>query len=98
MGRRGQDDPGYLSVAGEGGVIEQEVDAEKHDDGVVDPQNGPVYEGGPSQQRVLGNISAERRKIPGTLSGRLKVLDYICLLMFTMLTYRGRGPSSGCPC
>lgn len=57
--------PGYLSVAGEGGVIEQEVGAEKHDDGVVNAQNGPVYKGGPSQQRVLGNISAEKREISG---------------------------------
>lgn len=52
----------YLSVAGEGGVVKQEVGAEKHHDSVVDAQDGPVDEDGPPQQRVLRDVSEERKK------------------------------------
>lgn len=52
----------YLSVAGEGGVVKQEVGAEKHHDSIVDAQDGPVDEDGPPQQRVLRNVSEERKK------------------------------------
>jgi len=47
----------YLSVAGEGGVVKQEVDPEEHHNGVVHTQDGPVYEDGPAQQRVLRDVS-----------------------------------------
>lgn len=49
----------YLSVAGEGCVVKQEVSTEEHHDGVIHTQDGPVYEDGPLQQRVLSNISVE---------------------------------------
>lgn len=52
----------YLSVAGEGGVVKQEVGAEKHHDSVVDAQDGPVDEDGPPQQRVLRDVSEECKK------------------------------------
>lgn len=52
----------YLSVAGEGGVVKQEVGAEKHHDSVVDAQDGPVDEDAPPQQRVLRDVSEERKK------------------------------------
>lgn len=49
----------YLSVAGEGGVVKQEVSTEEHHDGVVHTQESPVNEDGPPQQRVLSNVSVK---------------------------------------
>lgn len=48
----------YLSVAGEGGVVKQEVSTKEHHNGVIHAQDGPIYEGGPPQQRVLSDVSA----------------------------------------
>lgn len=53
----------YLSVAGEGGVVKQEVSTEKHHDGIIYTQDGPVYKDGPLQQRVLRNVSEEKHNI-----------------------------------
>lgn len=47
----------YLAVAGEGGVVKQEVSTKEHHNGIINAQDCPVYEGGPPQQRVLSNIS-----------------------------------------
>lgn len=65
----------YLSVAGEGGVVKQEVGTEEHHDGIVNTQDGPVDEDGPPQQRVLGDVSIEKklRLITSESSERLHI-------------------------
>lgn len=49
----------HLAIAGEGGVVKQEVSTKEHHDGVIYPQDSPIYEDGPPQQRVLSNISVK---------------------------------------
>lgn len=58
----------YLSVAGEGGVVKQEVNTEEHHNGVVNAQEGPVNEGGPAQQRVLSDVSVRNTQITGNVT------------------------------
>lgn len=70
----------YLSIASESGVVEQEVSAEEHHDGVINTQNGPVDEGGPLQQSVLGNIS-----VTNTAVNIVTHSGYFTLLIHTAL-------------
>lgn len=53
----------YLSVAGEGGVVKQEVGPEEHHQGVIHTQESPIYEDGPAQQRVLSDIPEDKHKL-----------------------------------
>ena len=56
-GRRGDAGAGaHLAVAGEGGVVKQEVGTEEEDDGVEHPQARPVQEDGPAEEGVLGDV------------------------------------------
>lgn len=67
----------YLSIAGEGGVVKQEVGTKKHHNSIVDTQDGPVDEDGPSQQRVLCNVSeAEEQRKCGVTFERLVERDF----------------------
>lgn len=43
----------HLAVAGEGGVVKQEVGTEEEDDGVKHTEARPVEEDGPAEERVL---------------------------------------------
>lgn len=49
----------YLSIAGEGSVVKQEISAEEHHNSIIDTQYGPVNKDRPLQQRVLCNISGK---------------------------------------
>lgn len=51
----------YLSVAGEGCVVEKEESTKEEDHGIKNPQKCPVDEGGPSQEGILGNISVKKK-------------------------------------
>lgn len=46
----------HLAVAGEGGVVKQEVGTEEEDDGVEHPQARPVEEDGPAEEGVLRDV------------------------------------------
>lgn len=49
----------YLSIAGEGGVVKQEVSTKEHHNRIIYTKYGPINEDGPPQQRVLSNISVK---------------------------------------
>lgn len=51
----------HLSVAGEGGVVEQEVGTKEEDDGVEHAQTRPVQEDRPAKQGVLSYIPEKHR-------------------------------------
>lgn len=48
----------HLAVAGEGGVVKQEVGTEEEDDGVEHTQARPVEEDGPAEEGVLRYVPA----------------------------------------
>lgn len=48
----------HLAVAGEGGVVKQEVGTEEEDDGVEHTQARPVEEDGPAEEGVLCYVPA----------------------------------------
>lgn len=52
----------YLSIAGEGSVVKQEISTEEHHNSIIDTQDSPVSKGGPLQQRVLSNISGKGKQ------------------------------------
>lgn len=53
----------HLAVAGEGGVVKQEVGTEEEDDGVEHTQARPVEEDGPAEEGVLRYVPAAARKV-----------------------------------
>lgn len=52
----------YLSIAGEGSVVKQEISTEEHHNSIINTQDGPVKKGGPRQQRILSNISGKGKQ------------------------------------
>lgn len=52
----------YLSIAGEGSVVKQEISTEEHHNSIIDTQDCPVNKGGPLQQGVLSNISGKGKQ------------------------------------
>lgn len=63
-----RDAEAHLAVAGEGGVIEQEVGTKEEDDGVKQTQARPVEEDGPAEEGVLCYVSEGKRQEGGRLS------------------------------
>lgn len=51
----------HLAIAGEGGVVKQEVGTEEEDDGVKHTQACPVEEDRPAEEGVLGNVPETNR-------------------------------------
>lgn len=51
----------HLAVAGEGGVVKQEVGTKEEDNGVKHTQACPVEEDGPAEERVLRYVPVEEK-------------------------------------
>ncbi|TNN37922.1 hypothetical protein EYF80_051919 [Liparis tanakae] len=51
-----QGEGAHLAIAGEGGVVEQEVGTKEEDDGVEHAEARPVQEHGPAEERVLPHV------------------------------------------
>lgn len=60
----------HLAIAGEGGVVEQEVGTEEEDDCVKHTQARPVQEDGPTEEGVLRNVPETRGEEANLLEGR----------------------------
>ena len=54
----------HLAIAGEGGVVEQEVGTKEEDNGAKNAQARPIEEDRPAQQGVLRYVP-ERERVPG---------------------------------